>query len=149
MPTSTNLSLVTPASTDYVTNGATAMTTLANGVDAFWGTLTNYTPTLTNVTGGTVVGRFVKMGKLGYVLVYLTAGTATAAGTITATLPAGWTSASGASQVIPAVNGSALASVTVGSAATTMTIRADASGNNFTLGASLTNIRVNGWVYLA
>ena len=54
MPTSTNLSIVTPSSNDYVTNGAVAMQTMADDIDGYWGALTNYTPTLTNVTGGTI-----------------------------------------------------------------------------------------------
>lgn len=148
MPTSTNLGLVTPASTDYVTAGATAMTTLANGIDAFFGAPTSYTPTLTNVTTGTVAGRFYKIGKLGFVSIGFSAGTATAAGTITATLPAGWTTVAIA-QVIPARNGVAISSAQVAASGTTVTIYTDAAGNNFTLGASVTGIRLNGWVMLA
>lgn len=148
MPTSTNLGLVTPASTDYVTAGATAMTTLANGIDGFFGAPTSYTPTLTNVSTGTVAGRFVKIGKLGLVSIGFSAGTATAAGTVTATLPAGWTTVA-ISQVIPARNGVAVSSAQAAASGTTVTIYADAAGNNFAGGASLTGIRLNGWVMLA
>lgn len=148
MPTSTNLSLVTPASTDYVTNGATAMTTLANGIDAYYGAPLTYTPTLTNVTGGTTAGRYVRIGKLGFFSVGFSAGTATAAGTVTATLPSGWTTVA-VIQAVPAVNSAAVISVTAAASSTTVTIRADAAGNNWTLGASLTGVRLNGWLWLA
>lgn len=148
MPTSTNLSLVTPASTDYVTNGATAMTTLANGIDAYFGAPSTYTPTTTNVTGPTASGRFVRMGKLGLIQVNLSAGTATAAGTITVTLPSGWTTVA-VSQVVPARNGSLLCTAYTAVSGTTITVHADASGNNWALGASVTGLRLNGWIMLA
>lgn len=148
MPTSTNLSLVTPASTDYVTNGATAMTTLANGIDAYYGAPLTYTATLTNVTGGTTSGRYVRIGKLGFLSIGFSAGTATAAGTVTATLPSGWTTVA-VIQAVPAVNSAAVISVTAAASSTTVTIRADAAGGNWTLGASLTGVRLNGWLWLA
>jgi hypothetical protein len=148
MPTSTNLSLVTPASTDYVTNGATAMTTLANGIDAYYAAPTSYTPTTTNITAGTVAGRYTRLGKLGLFSIGISAGTATAAGVITLTLPSGWTTAA-VLQVVPAVNSAAVISATAAASGTTVTVRADAAGTNWTLGASLTGVRLNGWLYLA
>lgn len=148
MPTSTNLSLVTPASTDLVTNGATAMTTLANGVDAYYGAPTSYTPTLTNVTTGTSAGRYVRMGKLGFFSVGISAGTATAAGTISVSLPSGWTTVS-VIQAVPAVNSNAVCTATVAASGTTVVVRADAAGTNFGLGASVTGVRLNGWLWLA
>lgn len=148
MPTSTNLSLVTPASTDYVTNGATAMTTLANGIDAYFGAPTSYVPTTTNVTAGTVAGRFTRLGKLGLFSIGLSAGTATAAGTVAFSLPAGWTTVAIA-QIVPARNGNALITAQVAAGATTVVVYADHLGNNWTLGASLTGVRLNGWLYLA
>jgi hypothetical protein len=146
MPTSTNLSLVTPASTDYVTNGATAMTTLANGVDAYWAAMTTYTPTLTNVTGGSVGGRFVRMGKLGLVSITITAGTATANGNLTATLPAGWTSHR--VQPIPALLGNAVVGAFANSATTTVTLTKDAAGTTFTAGNNVFTYRLMGWIEL-
>lgn len=148
MPTSTNLGLVTPASTDYVTAGATAMTTLANGIDGFFGAPSTYTPTTTNVTTPTASGRFVRMGKLGLVQVGFTAGTVTAAGTFTVTLPAGWTTVN-VSQVVPARNGSLLCTAYAAVSGTTITVHADASGNNWTLGAAVSGVRLNGWLFLA
>lgn len=148
MPTSTNLGLVTPASTDYVTSGATAMTTLANGIDGYFGTATTYTPTLTNVTGGTVSGRYYKIGKLGFVHVFLSAGTATAAGNITATLPAGWTALSVGAQTLGATSGGGMI-FAYSSASTVITITSNTAGAAWTLGASVAGVRVTGWVMLA
>lgn len=147
MPTSANLSLVTPASTDLVTNGASAMTTLANGIDGYYGPPTTYTPTTTNVTGATTTGRYVRIGKMGLVTLAITAGTATAAGSITLSLPAGWTNI--AFRVpMPALNTNAAVAAYVGASATSVTVWADAAANNFTLGASVTGVRVHGWVWL-
>lgn len=148
MPTSTNLSLVTPASTDYVTNGATAMTTLANGIDAYYGNPLTYTPTFGNVTTGAGTGRYVRIGKLGFLSLGITAGTATAAGAITLTLPTGWTTAP-VIQVMPCRNGNPLAAASVAASGTVVTVYTDAAANNFTLGASVTGIRLNGWLWLA
>lgn len=145
MPTSTNLSLVTPASTDYVTNGATAMTTLADGIDGYWGAQTAYTPTLTNVTTGTVTGEYTRLGKLGFVFVIITAGTATANGNVTVTLPSGWTSSR--TQPIPALRGSAVAAC-FANASTTVTLTKDAAGTAFTAGDSVFTYRLMGWLEL-
>ena len=135
MPTSTNLSLVTPASTDFVMNGATNMTTLANGVDAYFGAWTAYTPTSTNISGGAFTAAAKKIGKIGFVRINITSGTATAAGSVQVTLPALW---------VPAANGGATAySTTLG----TLTAAIGTGGNvtiyngtgvaNFALGASV------------
>lgn len=91
MPTTTNLSITYPASSDYVTNGATAMGTIATGIDAFFGALTTYTPTTGNITGATATGYYVRLGKLGFVRIRVSAGTATAASYCTVSLPSGWT----------------------------------------------------------
>jgi hypothetical protein len=147
MPSTTNLGIVTPTSNDFVTNGATAMTTMADDIDAYFGAPTTYTPTTTNITGGTVTGRFTRMGKLGIISIGISAGTATAAGTVSCSLPSGWTTA-GVSQVLPAFNGTALISVNAAASSSTVTIRADATGNNWTLGASVVGVRINGWLFL-
>lgn len=151
MPTTTNLGLTYPASSGYVTNGASDMGTLASNIDAFFGAPTTYTPTLTNVTSGTASGRYVRMGKLGLVSIGISAGTATAAGTISATLPSGWTTVA-VIQIVPAVQSTTTAvviSVTAAASATTVVIRADAAGANFGLGASVVGVRLNGWLFLA
>lgn len=148
MPTTTNLSLVTPASSDYVTNGAVAMQTLANGIDAYFGSLALYTPTLGNVTGGTVAGRYVRMGKLGFVLMSITAGTATANGVITISLPSGWTAASTSAQPIHA-SYSGVTYAYVNGPVSVVSITKTATGTAFTAGDSVANTRVNGWFWLA
>lgn len=147
MPTSTNLGLVTPASTDYVTSGATAMTTLANGIDGYFGAATTYTPTTTNVTGGTVSGRYYKIGKLGFVHVFFSAGTATAIGNVTASLPAGWTTLAVGSQTLGANSSNAL--IFAYATTTNITVTASAAGATWGAGASVAGIRVTGWVMLA
>lgn len=149
MPTSTNLGLVTPASTDYVTAGATAMTTLANGIDGYFGAATTYTPTLTNVTGGTVSGRFYKIGKLGFVHVFFSAGTATGIGNVTASLPAGWTTLAVGVQTLGATGTAAGGLTFAYASSTTITITATAAGATFAAAASVAGIRVTGWVMLA
>lgn len=147
MPTTTNLALTYPASTDFVVNGATAMGTIAIGIDNYFGAATTYTPTLGNVTGGTVTGRFYKLGKLGFVHVQFTAGTATAAANVTATLPAGWSTLALGVQTLGATSGGAL--IFASAAAGTITITSSAAGAAWTLGASVAGIRVTGWVMLA
>lgn len=148
MPTTTNLGLTYPASTGYVTNGASDMGTLASGIDAFFGAATTYSPTFTNVSGGTTSSRFTRMGKIGIFSVGFSAGTATALGSITVSLPSGWTTV-GVIQVVPARNGNALCSAAVAASGTTVTVYADAAGASFAAAASLTGIRLNGWLMLA
>lgn len=108
-----------------------------------WGAWATYTPTLTNATGATVSGAYTQLGKTGHFRINVTAGTATAAGTFTATLPAGWAVAAGAPAIplqvlhnngggtIVTVSGRVLAG---GGAAT---IYASTAGANFTLGQSI------------
>lgn len=148
MPTTTNLGIVTPASSDYVTNGAVAMQTMADDIDAYFGAPSTYTPTTTNVSGGAVTGRYIKMGNLGIVHINLSAGTATAAGSVSFSLPSGWTAISFA-QVVPARNSNSLITAQTASPWTSITVWADEDGTNWGLGASLTGIRLNGWLFLA
>jgi hypothetical protein len=147
MPTTTNLGLTYPASTGYVSNGAADMGTLATGLDAYYAATTAYTPILTNVTGGTASGRFVRMGKLGFLFVTVTAGTATATGLVTATLPAGWTAAR--VQPVAAIRGNALASAyNAAGGVSTITLTKDSTGANFTTGDAVFTYRLQGWIEL-
>lgn len=148
MPTTTNLAITYPASTDFVVNGATAMGTIAIGIDNLYGAATTYTPTTTNITGGTVSGRFYKLGKIGFVHIIISAGTATAAGNVTATLPAGWTSLAVGAQALGASFGGGIIFAYT-SASTTVTITSNPAGAAWTLGASVAGTRVTGWVMLA
>lgn len=147
MPTTTNLSLTYPASTGYVTNGASDMGTLATDIDNLYGALTTYTPTLTNVTGGAATGRYRRLGKIGILHVQMTAGTATAAGPITISQPSGWTILTLGVQALNATNG-ATGLVNAGSTGTTITVYASTAQANFALGASVAGIRVTGWLVL-
>lgn len=147
MPTTTNLGITYPDSTAYVTNGASDMGVIATDIDALYGALTTYTPTTTNVTGGTVTGRFRKLGKLGVLHIQFTAGTATAAGVITASLPAGWTTLTLGVQGLNANNG-ATGIVYAYASGTTVTVGSSTAGANFTLGASVASVRVTGWVLI-
>lgn len=147
MPTTTNLGITYPDSTAYVTNGAADMGVIATGIDALYGALTTYTPTLGNVSGGTVTGRFRKLGKIGIVHVQFTAGTATAAGLVTATLPAGWTTLALGVQGLNANNG-ATGIVYAYASGTTITVTSSTGGANFALGASVASVRVTGWVII-
>lgn len=149
MPTSTNLGLVTPASTDFVMNGATNMTTLANGVDAFFGAPTVYTPTYTNVTTGAADARYRKIGRLGFVTIDMTGGTATAAGTISISLPAGWTHVAQRLPVTALNVGSGLISCEVAVSGTAFTVYASSAWANWTLGAALSGVSINAVLQLA
>jgi hypothetical protein len=83
MATTTNYGWTTPDNTAYVKDGASAIRSLGSAIDTTLGTgllaWTAYTPTLTSFTagtGGTVTGRYSKIGKLvnGYVNVTLGTG---------------------------------------------------------------------------
>lgn len=147
MPTTPNLSLTYPASTDFVVNGATAMGTIAIGIDNYYGAATTYTPTLGNTTGGAATGRFYKLGKLGFVHVQFTAGTTAAIGNVTATLPSGWSTLALGVQTLGATSGGGL--IFASAATGTITITSSAAGATWTAGASVAGIRVTGWVMLA
>ena len=148
MPSTTNLGIVTPTSNDYVTNGATAMTTMADDIDAFFGAPTTYTPTTTNVSGGTVTGRFTRMGKLGIISIGISAGTATASGVITVSLPSGWTTIAVGQPLQGTSTAYAVFGAYAGSSGTTITITKDAAGTNWSAGNSLTAVRIMGRLFL-
>lgn len=142
MPNTPNVSLPYPTSTDYVANGYLDIENLATAVDNLYGATVTYTPTLTNVTGGATTGQYLWNGKWLIVWATITAGTATAAGTVAISLPAGITS-NGYLQPCNGMRGSAVASAYVSSNSTTITCTADAAGNNFTLGQTVSTYRVS------
>lgn len=143
MGTTPNLSLPYPASTDYIANGYSDIENLALGVDDIYGATTSYTPTTTNVTGGTKTGNYRIDGKWLTFWAQITSGTATAAGTVTISLPAGVTSA-GRVQLVNGMKGAAVASAYVNSNSTDVTCHVDAAGNNFALGGSVGTYRIDG-----
>ena len=135
MATTTNLGINYPVSSDYVTNGATAMGTMATDIDDFYGAWTAYTPTLTNTTGGTVTGAYRKIGRFLYVRGHISAGTATISGGLTASLPSTYTTIA-QQQPVPCSYSTASVSAWTAASATVISIRKDAAGTNWTGGNS-------------
>lgn len=114
---------------------------VADAIQAILSAGSSWTPTLTNVTGGTVDCSYQRWGKMVYISLEFTAGTVTAAGTVSFTTPG---SASAVRpQGLHAMNGAVLRSARV--VTTSITVAADSAGANFGAGASLVNTRVNGW----
>lgn len=141
MGTTTNLGITFPESSGYVTNGATAMQTIANDVDDYFGAWTAYTPTGTNISGGTYDAAYQKIGKLGFLRINITAGTATAAGSIAVTLPTGWSSTSNSG--FAAQNGTVgLCTCFVNSITNTITIYNGTALANWAAAASVANTRI-------
>jgi hypothetical protein len=91
--TTTNNGWTIPQSTDLVTNGATAIATLGNGIDTSVGTglkaWTAYTPTLTGwgVGNGTWDSYYVQLGKTVIWRVQFTVGSTTTFGNLSMTPP--------------------------------------------------------------
>ena len=142
----TNLALPYPADTDFVGDGYLAIQNLADVVDGYFGASTSYTPTTTNVTGGTKAGQYNLVGHwLDFWVQISGTATATAAGSITISLPAGLiASSAGYVQPVNAMRGSNVSAAYVLSSADSVTVFADATGANFTLGQSVVTLRVSG-----
>ena len=104
----TNLALPYPADTDFVGDGYLAIQNLADTIDGYFGASTSYTPTTTNVTGGTKAGQYNLVGHwLDFWVQISGTATATAAGSITISLPAGLiASSAGYVQPVNAMRGS-------------------------------------------
>lgn len=115
---------------------------VADALQAILSAGSSWTPTLTNVTGGTVSCSYQRWGKMVHVSIEFTAGTATAAGTVGLTMPGG--SSALRTQGLLAMNAGTLRSARV--TTTNITLAADTSGANFGAGASLVSTRINGWV---
>ena len=93
---------------------------------------TAWTPTLGNVTTGTVTATYTQVGKLVYISVEFTAGTATAAAVVTLSTPGSLSAVR--TQGLIAMNAGAMRSARV--TTTTITLCADTTGANF--GAGMT-----------
>lgn len=148
MGTTPNLSLPYPASTDYVANGYSDIENLATGVDNLFGAMTAYTPTSANITSLAGDFAYTLFGKLLYVSGDVTAGTATASGSITITLPAGITTV-GRQQPVDAgneVGGGGICYALSGANGTSVVIYADANRGNWGAGASLTGVSFSAWL---
>lgn len=109
---------------------------------------TSYTPTLTNVTGGTVLGRHWRIGKIGFIDIEITAGTATAVAAITASLPAGWTADATVGSAIAALRNTTTVSARVLPGGTVVNVT-QADGTGFPASPALTSLRITGMVFLA
>jgi hypothetical protein len=149
MPNTTNLNITYPSSSDFVAAGATAMGTIATGIDAFFGAFTTYTPTLGNVSGGATSGRFVKIGKIGFFRATITAGTATATAAITISLPTGWSAQTAMNQIVDGANINSTYAVVLTGSPTVVTVYKDADATLFTATNSVASVRIQGWVELA
>lgn len=143
MPISTNLGLVTPTSAGFVTNGAVDMQTLANGVDAFYGTMTAYTPIFTNCNLPVVEARYRKIGKMLHVMIDGTSGTVNLAGTITISLPPGLTHLAMRTPVSAEYAGTGVIHAYITSSGTAITVTGTAAGGNLAAGAGLGNLSLN------
>lgn len=104
-----------------------------------------WTPTLTNVTGGTVTGRWVQIGKFLFIAIDLSAGTVTAAGAVTLTLPAGKTADTTLGSALSAVRNATPVSARIAATATAITL-VDNAGASFAAGLSLVPTRITGMV---
>lgn len=115
---------------------------VADATQAILSAGSSYTPTLTNVTGGSVSASYQQWGKMVHLSIEITAGTATAAGTVGLTMPGGASAVR--TQGLTAMLAGAYRSARV--TTTNITLAADTAGANFGAGASLANTRINGWV---
>lgn len=114
--------------------------------------ITTYTPTLGNVTGGTPTGTYQVWDKVVHLSVNMVAGTVTANGSITISLPAGLTSAASPSlQVALGQIGAtpALASARIANSSSSISCFADAAGNNWAASAALASFRLQATILLA
>lgn len=116
-------------------------------------TWVSWTPTVTGLTGGAASGKYRYIGpNMLYVLVAITAGTLTTAGTApTLSLPAGITADSFAAHPLRAMlNATALILAYAPNSGTTITVSAaDADGTNFAVGQGYGNCRIEGIIPIA
>lgn len=108
------------------------------------GAWTSYTPTFTNVTGGVCTAYYRLVGKTVDIRVVMSAGSATAAGSIQISLPAGMAAAG--THVVPATRTNAALILALASAAgsTTITVYQDANGANWSAGGTVQYVRLTG-----
>jgi len=140
MPNTTNLSISYPAATALVSQGYQQIADVATGIDAYFGGWTAYTPTATNITSGTYDCAYKKIGKIGFVRLNITGGTATGTNPITLTLPSGWTpTANGGGSCFH--SGVGLKTVAIGTGGV-VTIYNGTGVANFTAGNSVNPIRM-------
>lgn len=132
---------------DALTVTKSMLSTTAGELGGQW-TVWN-TTTFTNVTGGTIAGAYLQVGKSLFFRISFTAGTVTGAGTIAVSLPV--LGSAVARTLYSAVNNATVISSYSAAAGTTIIISNSATNlaTNFTAGGSITNITVNGVLNLA
>lgn len=112
------------------------------------GAWTTYTPTFTNVTGGAATARYRRVGKTLHFRVDFTAGTATAAGAVTASFGPAANSVAVA-QLALGLNTTQVVTVIVSASTQFATIYASDNAANFGAGAALSGVLVQGTIELA
>lgn len=145
MPNTPNLNLPYPADTDYVANGYLDIEQLATAIDNLFGPSSTYTPGTANISSPTVVGHYLIVGKWLQVWVQISAGTATATGTVDVELPPPYY-ATGRTQLVLGNHTGDLCRAYVASNSNLITIAKDYTGANFNNGHNLATTRVQGWV---
>lgn len=143
MGTTPELGLPYPADTDYVANGYLDIENLATAVDDLYGPSQSYTPTLTNITGGTAGGWYKLNGRWLDFFVAVTAGNTSAAGTFGIELPITGTSA-GYTQLVNAMKGAGVVSAYISANSNEVTCTAHVDGSNFTNNENVATYRVQG-----
>lgn len=137
----------------HVTINSTGTATIANGVitNAMLSTATSelgtswtsWTPTFNNVTGGAATCAYMLMGKTLFFRIRMTAGDATAIGTIGVSLPSGMTHI-GVVAPVAGMNGTVVAHARANINATEIRIYKNQSGANWAAFESLTSVSVYG-----
>lgn len=121
------------------------------GFVPFVGVWTNYTPTFTNVTGGTPAGRWQYLGAktMAFQAVVGAGGTATAGGTIGISLPSGIVSGAFMAQTGVGANSNTMLSWRAVASATKFDVFKDLAATSWTAADSLANVRINGVIEIA
>ena len=147
MATTTNLALPYPASTDLVSQGYLQIQNLATGIDGYFGTWTGWSHgtagvSMTNATGATIAGHYRLIGKNYWLTFSITAGTATAAGTVSVVLPTAipLTIASYAIPVRAQLAAGVSTSARLETGTRTITVWGSAAGANFAASASIISV---------
>ncbi len=134
--------------THYMNDGILKVAKFSTATGELYGEWNAWTSTtFTNVTGGTIAGYWLQVGKTLYLHARITAGTATAAGQCKILIPNGRTLAN-QDQHLHCYNNTALSSAYSAASSTLITFSSNtALGTNFALGADLANIRFDGFLH--
>lgn len=123
---------------------AADLATATGEVAGVWNSGTSNTG-FTNVTGGNLSWRYLKIGKTVQLRAWFTAGTATAASFVEFTLPASLSMQSARATFFNAANGTTIVAAFIPAGTPTkLRLTNSTAAANFTAGATLTNLQVNG-----